>query len=122
MQWNPDGSILQLPPVPGARNQQATGINTSGVVVGWAELVSGDIQAVRWDDQGPHVLPGNHGVAFDVNDAGTTVGYVELPGLRPAVWSSTGVLTVLALPNRSETRAWPPLSTGKPLSRIHSSE
>jgi uncharacterized membrane protein len=99
IRWNPDDSRLELPLVPGARNQQATGINTSGVVVGWGELVNLDIQAVRWDDQGAHVLPGNHGVAYDVNDAGTSVGYVELPGLRPAVWSPTGVLTVLALPN-----------------------
>jgi uncharacterized membrane protein len=99
IRWNPDGSRSELPLVPGARNQQATGINTSGVVVGWAELVSWDIQAIRWDDQGAHVLPGNDGVAYDINDAGTSVGYVAVPGLRPAVWSASGVLTVLALPN-----------------------
>jgi uncharacterized membrane protein len=97
--WNPDGSRSNLPLVTGARNQQATGINTSGVAVGWAEVINFDVQAVRWDEQGAHVLPGNHGVAYDINDAGTSVGYVEEPGLRPAVWSASGVLTVLPLPN-----------------------
>jgi hypothetical protein len=47
------------------------------------------------------LLPGNNGAAYDVNDAGTAVGFVETPGLRPARWSPDGTLTVLSLPEGS---------------------
>ncbi len=99
IRWSSGGSLMVLPWIPEARNQSAMAINTSGVVVGWAELVTGGTKAVRWDDQGAHVLPGNNGAAYDINDAGTTVGYVEVPGLAPAIWSPTGSLTILALPD-----------------------
>jgi uncharacterized membrane protein len=99
VRWNSDRILLELPWIVGARNQSALAINSSGVVVGWAELVTGGAKAVRWDDQGAHVLPGNNGVAYDINDAGIMVGYVEVPGVAPAIWSPTGTLTVLSLPD-----------------------
>jgi hypothetical protein len=99
MRWNPDGSSSELPLVESATDHVAEGINTDGVVVGWALFPPLDhSQAIRWDQQGVHVLPGTHGVAYDVNDGGTVVGYVETPGLLPAKWSPDGTLTVLPLP------------------------
>jgi uncharacterized membrane protein len=102
VRWGADGSLSELPRVESAGEHVAEGINNSGVTVGWALFPPLDeARALRWDEQGVHVLPGNHGVAYDVNDAGTAVGYVETPGLRPARWSPDGTLTVLSLPEGS---------------------
>jgi uncharacterized membrane protein len=104
MRWNPDGSSSALPMAQPASAQSAEGINNSGVVVGWAMLTFNTPpfetgRAIRWDTQGAHLLPGAGGVAYDVNDAGTVVGYVETPVLHPAKWSPSGTLTVLPLPD-----------------------
>jgi uncharacterized membrane protein len=99
VRWNSDGSSAELPRVESAEDHVAEGINTSGVVVGWALFPPFDSsKAIRWDEQGAHLLAGDNGAAYDVNDAGTIVGYVETQGLRAARWSSSGVLTLLPLP------------------------
>jgi uncharacterized membrane protein len=102
MQWNPDGTSSTLPQVPSSRGEWATAINATGIVVGWTELVAFDVRAVRWDAQGPHILPsgGGHAVAQDVNDDHRIAGYLHKPDgfMHPATWSPSNALTILALP------------------------
>jgi uncharacterized membrane protein len=99
MRWNPDGSFSELPLVAGAVNHAAEAIATNGVVVGWAELGNLEIRAVRWDEQGAHVLQsvGPSSAALDVNDGGTAVGYTG-QSITPAAWSPSGELRMLPLP------------------------
>src|SRR5438270_670350 len=59
----------------GAGSSQATALNDSGQVVGWAIAADGNTHAVAWAPGGPTVDLGNLGgvssYAADVNDSGT---------------------------------------------------
>jgi uncharacterized membrane protein len=98
--WAADNSRSRLPPAPGPTDfQAASAINNNGVVVG---VVAYPARAVRWDAQGAHALPlgnGDSSTVYDLNDAGTAVGWVS-SGIdkRPAKWPSATALVLLSLP------------------------
>ena len=98
MRWNPDGSFAQLPEVPDAISHSAEAI-AGDLIVGWVQLGNLETRAVRWDEQGIHLLPsvGPFTAALDVNEAGTAVGYTG-PGLIPALWTPAGELRLLEMP------------------------
>lgn len=61
------------------RNAAAYSINGAGDIVGESRTAAGTYQATLWTAQGKTLLgsiePGQHSVAFDINDAGQVVGY-----------------------------------------------
>jgi len=98
VRWNPDGSVAQLPEVSGAIAHSAEAI-AGNLIVGWVQLGNLETRAVRWDEQGIHLLPsvGPFTAALEVNEAGTAVGYTG-PGEIPALWTPAGELRLLELP------------------------
>ncbi len=75
--WNPDGSITVLGTF-GGSSSQATGVNASGEVVGFASLASGYQNA--FSDTGGTLmdlgtLGGGSSYAYGINDSGEIVGY-----------------------------------------------
>ena len=61
------------------RNAAAYSINGTGDIVGESRTANGMYQATMWTAHGKTLLgsiePGQHSVAFDINDAGQVVGY-----------------------------------------------
>jgi probable HAF family extracellular repeat protein len=77
MVWNPDGSVTELGTFGGA-SSQATGVNDSGEVVGFASLSDGYQNAFAeiggtMIDLG--TLGGGSSYAYGINDTGEIVGY-----------------------------------------------
>jgi hypothetical protein len=101
--WSTDGTPALLPVAPGGASQGAAGINESGVVVGAAAGRPFSRRAIRWDATGAHVLPSgtaDSSAAFDVNDAGTAVGWIsEGINLVAVTWSPGSILSRLTLPD-----------------------
>ncbi|HEU0077532.1 MAG TPA: Ig-like domain-containing protein, partial [Longimicrobiaceae bacterium] len=58
----------------------AYGINSAGEVVGSCTERSGSLSPSLWREGVRLRLPGSNGIAYAINDAGTAVGYVQLPG------------------------------------------
>lgn len=80
----------------------AEAVNSDGRVAGW--LPPYPEHAAVWEDGRFARLPelsGTRSRAWDVNDAGTVVGYIDTPaGTQAAMWTSSGV-SVLPAPHGS---------------------
>src|SRR5579863_2916458 len=105
--WQPDGSMQELPPLPGDSTSAATAINDLGQVVG----ISGDCEiaygfgsaahAVLWQNGVPINLGDLGGHSWNtptaINNQGTIVGF-SLPASQDGttnfvavIWTSTGI-------------------------------
>src|SRR5436190_11495664 len=103
--WQPDGQMLELPPLPGDSTSAATAINDLGQVVG----ISGDCgiavggvsakHAVLWQNGVPHDLGNIGGDAWNtptaINNQGTIVGFANTaPGTAKSyeafIWTKAG--------------------------------
>ncbi len=77
--WNPDGSMALLGTL-GGSSSQATGVNNSGEVAGFASLASGYQHAFSAVDGALTDLGtlGGSSYAYGINDSGEIVGYSYL--------------------------------------------
>ena len=88
----PDGTMMDLPPLPGSLNSEAFAINANNEVVGYSEDLFHDY-ATYWDSTGnPHDLGVSDGFAFGINSLGDVVGYYSD---GPFLWSDDGGLVYL---------------------------
>src|SRR5215472_9349738 len=87
--WQPDGTMQELPPLPGDSTTAATAINDLGQVVGISgscDVAVGRFsarRAVLWENGAPTDLGSLGGVAWNtataINNQGTVVGFSNLP-------------------------------------------
>ena len=87
--WQPDGTMQELPPLPGDSTTAATAINDVGQVVGISgscDVAVGRFsarRAVLWENGAPTDLGSLGGVAWNtataINNQGTVVGFSNLP-------------------------------------------
>lgn len=87
--WQPDGTMQELPPLPGDSTSAATAINDHGQVVGISgscDVAVGRFSARRpvlWENGVPTDLGSLGGVAWNtataINNQGTVVGFSNLP-------------------------------------------
>lgn len=109
VRWEVNGApTLLAPPGPNAYAFAAYGINNLGQAVGQGgDLQVGD-RAVRWAADGsgtflgevPGMTTRGSSLAYNISDAGLTVGYAELSagGIRRAVrWAADGSASLLGL-------------------------
>jgi probable HAF family extracellular repeat protein len=87
-EWS-GGSVINLGGLPGSTNNDPTGINDAGQVVGQADI-DGFLSAVEWS--GGSVinlgsLPGFISAANGINDAGQVVGVSFLMVPEPSTWA-----------------------------------
>lgn len=92
--WSQQGGMQILP---GYNNGSsfASGLNDSGVIVGWAKLAgSSYARAAAWENGGWRSLGdvGYGSSASDINSAGVIVGSIGISNgeRRPVVWTSSG--------------------------------
>src|SRR5262247_2454294 len=64
--WEPNGEMLELPPLPGDSTSAATAINDKGQVVG----ISGDCGIAVGDVSAKHAVLWEHGVPTNIGDLG----------------------------------------------------
>ena len=96
----PDGTVLaNLAPMVGFD------MNNAGAMVGDKQIAS-QTKPVRWSQTGGYQQlalgdNGRRGTAYDINEAGTAVGQIELAtgGLVPGVWEPDGTLTSIGTPD-----------------------
>ena len=103
--WQPDGTMQELPPLPGDSTSAAVAINDLGQVVG----ISGDCFVAVGNSSARHAVLWQNGVPIDlgniggdawntptmINNQGTIIGFANtLPGLARTfhafIWTSTG--------------------------------
>lgn len=98
--WNPDGTTLELGPLP-ASLSEALDINDSGLSVGYADVAQHDSHAVVWDAHGAAVdlgtLGGTQSIAQHVNVQGQVIGTYFRDGVSGGfMWTRTGGLVKIA--------------------------
>jgi probable HAF family extracellular repeat protein len=118
--WHPDGTMQELPPLPGDSTSAATAINDRGQVVG----ISGDCGIAVGSVSAKHAVMWDHGVPMDlgniggdawntptaINNRGVVVGFANVaPGVdrtfEAFIWTrTTGMKSLGKLPGdlRSE--------------------
>ena len=94
-----DGTLHLLGTLGGSYSQ-ASGINSSDVVIGWANTADGHQHAFRWTQSGGMQdlgLPAGStdAVANAINTAGTVVGYANVSGVQRACKWSGGTSSYL---------------------------
>jgi uncharacterized membrane protein len=109
--WTNSGqSVSVLPLAPGSSSQSATGINDSGVIVGYSSgKGGGGTYPTRWTPNGNGytisalTTSTDANLAGSVNSCGRAVGAISGKGY---VWDASGALTLLPLlPGASEASA-----------------
>jgi probable HAF family extracellular repeat protein len=109
--WEPDGSMKELPPLPGDSTSAATAINDWGQVVGISGacgIAVGGVSAahsVLWQDGVPTEIPNLGGHTWNtptaINNQGTVVGFSLLAGqdgtrnFEAFLWTQAGGLVRL---------------------------
>lgn len=127
--WQPNGTMQELPPLPGDSTSAATAINDLGQVVG----ISGDCgvaiggvsakHAVMWENGVPRNLGDLGGHAWNTPTAITNNGLItgfslpaEQDGTRnyqAVVWTSTGIHKLATLPGTTRGIAYGVNEAGK---------
>lgn len=111
---NPPGSFVRVDlGTLGGASSYATGINNSGVVVGWSQTSGGETHAFRWTGSAGMVdlgtLPGDRASrAIAILDTQNS-GDAEILGVSgdgtnwaPVVWTASGAITRLEVPSPQE--------------------
>ena len=114
--WQPDGSMQELPPLPGDSTSAATAINESGQVVGISGICDVAIgrfsarHAVLWQNGIPTDLGSLGGVAWNtptaINNSGVVVGFSNVANpdtggrhYQAFIWTkATGMVSLGVLP------------------------
>ena len=119
--WEPDGTMKELPPLPGDSTSAATAINDLGQVVGISGacgIAVGGVSAahsVLWQDGAPVEIPNLGGHTWNtptaINNEGTVVGF-SLPAgqdgtlnFEAFLWTQTGGLQRLGKLQPSDSRS-----------------
>lgn len=88
VEWN-NGTVSKLPIPGGFKWSSATAVNDNGVIVGGAVGDSDQIEPIAWENGLPVQLEtkGFGGFAYDINNVGDIVGYVNTDQFTaPALW------------------------------------
>jgi uncharacterized membrane protein len=97
VEWN-NGTVSTLPTPNGFKSSYATAVNDNGVIVGVATDTSDQLEPIAWENGLPVLLEtkGFGGFAYDINNAGDIVGYVNTDKFTvPALWRN-GELIILS--------------------------
>jgi len=100
VEWN-NGTVSTLPTPNGFKWSSATAVNDNGLIVGGgATADSEQIEPIAWENGLPILLEtkGFGGFAFDINNAGDIVGYVNTDQFTaPALWRNGELILLPSL-------------------------
>lgn len=99
VEWN-NGTVSILPTPSGFKSSSAIAVNDNGVIVGGAISDSDQVEPIVWENGLPVLLEskGFGGFAYDVNNAGDIVGYVNTDQFTaPALWRNGELLLLPGL-------------------------